>query len=416
VSHLPTVSRLVDGLEVIGYEKGDRIHSEHHATQKGGAMEPRMAIILAWGLVVLPGLAAGEAELASIGKRIFFDRNLSQPAGQACASCHDPTAGFADPNRDLPVSRGVLPERLGSRNAQSVAYAAFSPSLHYDPTPQPGSHEGMYVGGFFWDGRAKRLEDQVKEPFLNPLEMHNPDRAAVMRSVGQAPYAGRLSQACGVASLDRVEEGYDCVAKTLAAYLRSPEVSPFTSKFDAWRAGKASLTEAEARGFALFTDKAKCSNCHAVEGGPDGKVLFTNFGHQNTGIPRKTDLPFYRLPSALNPAGEKFVDLGLGDALRKAGNAEEDAAREDGKFKIPSLRNCAVTPPYMHNGVFKTLREVVVFNNTRDVAQWPPPEVPRNIHRHMHPMPGTFGRLGLTDPEIDALVEFLKTLTDGYRR
>jgi cytochrome c peroxidase len=374
-----------------------------------------LMIILALGLALLPAPVAAGEDLLALGRQIFFDRNLSTPAGQACASCHDPRHAFTDPNHDLAVSRGVLSERLGFRNAQSVAYASYGPVLHYDATPQPGTHEGMYVGGFFWDGRAKRLEDQVKEPFLNPLEMHNPDAAAVVRSVGQAPYAGRLSQACGVASLDRVEDGYDCVAKALAAYLRSPEVSPFTSKFDTWRAGKASLTEAEARGFALFTDKAKCSNCHTVEGGPDGKILFTNFGHQNTGIPRNADLPFYRLQPALNPAGEKFVDLGLGDALRKAGVAEALAAKEDGKFKIPSLRNCAVTPPYMHNGVFKTLREVIVFNNTRDVGNWPAPEVPRNIHRHRHPMPGTFGRLGLTDQEIDVIVEFLGTLTDGYQ-
>ncbi len=375
----------------------------------------RRLIILAFGVFALPGVAVAGEDLAAMGRQIFFDRNLSTPAGQACVSCHDPRHAFTDPNHDFAVSRGVLSDRLGSRNAQSVAYAGFSPVLHYDDTPQPGTHEGMYVGGFFWDGRAKSLEDQVKEPFLNPLEMHNPDREAVMRSVGQAPYAGRLSQACGVASLDRVEEGYDCVAKALAAYLRSPEVSPFTSKFDAWRAGKASLTEAEARGFALFTDKAKCSNCHAVEGGPDGKVLFTNFGHQNTGIPRNSDLPFYRLPLALNPAGEKFVDRGLGDALRKARVAEAVAAKEDGKFKIPSLRNCAVTAPYMHNGVFKTLREVAVFNNTRDVGNWPAPEVPRNIHRHVHPMPGTFGRLGLIDQEVDDIEAFLGTLTDGYK-
>lgn len=378
-------------------------------------MATTIVAIVALGILALPGLARGEEDLVTLGKQIFFDRNLSQPPGQACASCHDPRHGFADPNHDLPVSRGALSDRLGSRSAQSVAYAAYAPVLHYDPTPQPGTHEGMYVGGFFWDGRSKTLEDQVKEPFLNPLEMHNPDRATVMRSVGQAPYAGRLSQACGMASLDRTEEGYDCVAKALAAYLRSPEVSPFTARFDAWRAGKTSLTVAEERGFAIFAGKANCANCHAVAGGPDGKPLFTNFGHQNTGVPRNADLPFYRLPPALNPAGEKFVDLGLGDALRKAGIAEADAAKEDGKVKIPSLRNSAVTAPYMHNGVFKTLREVIVFNNTRDVGNWPAPEVPRNIHRHLHPMPGTFGRLGLTNQEVDDIVEFLKALTDGHQ-
>jgi cytochrome c peroxidase len=214
-------------------------------------------------------------------------------------------------------------------------------------------------------------------------------------------------------------------------------VNPYTSKFDAWQAGKAPFTAAESRGFALFTGKAKCKNCHSADPGPDGKPLFTNFGYQNTGVPRNAGLPFYRLPADLNPDGEKFMDRGLGDVLRKAGVAEADAAREDGKFKIPSLRNVAATPPYMHNGVFTTLRQVVVFNNTRDVAERPAAEVPQNVHRHTsarhgaqhgmqhgagahghRPMAveeGTFGRLGLTDQEVDDVVAFLETLTDGYR-
>jgi cytochrome c peroxidase len=374
-----------------------------------------LLVALTLGIGVMPVLAGGEEELASIGKRIFFDRNLSQPPGQACVSCHDPNAGFADPNRNLPVSRGVLPDRLGSRNAPSVAYTAFGPPLHYDPTPRPGIHEGMYVGGFFWDGRAKTLEDQVREPFLNPLEMHNPNRAAVVQSVRRAAYADHLDQACESGSLDRVEQAYDCVAKALAAYLRSPEVSPFSSKFDNWQSGRAKLTVAEAGGFELFRGKANCLNCHALDGGPQGRPLFTNFGHQNTGLPRNPDLPYYGLPRELNPDGDKYADLGLGAALRKAGMAEAEAAKEDGKFKTPSLRNCVVTSPYMHNGVFRTLRDVVVFDNTRDVANGPAPEVPRNIHRHMHPMPGTFGRLGLTDQEVDDIVAFLGTLTDGFK-
>ena len=389
-------------------------------------MTRSLVLTLALGLTPLPALAAGQNALSAVGKQIFFDRNLSTPVGQACATCHDPNAGFADPNHNLPASRGVLPDRLGSRNAQTVAYAAYSPPLHYDPTIGPEIMEPMYIGGFFWDGRAKSLEDQVKEPFLNTLEMHNSDKAAVVASVRQAPYAAALGRACGAGMLGPMEPAYDCVAKALAAYLRSPVISPFTSKFDYWQAGKAMLTQAENRGFDLFTGKAKCKNCHTVDGGPEGKALFTNFGYHNTGVPRNPDLPYYRLPGALNPDGEKFVDRGLGDVLRKAGVTETDAAKEDGKFKVPSLRNVAVTPPYMHNGVFKTLREVVIFNNTRDVAKWPAPEVSQNVHRHisarhaahghqhMAAEEGTFGRLGLTDQEIDDIVAFLGILTDGY--
>jgi cytochrome c peroxidase len=317
----------------------------------------------------------------------------------------------------------------------TIAYAAYAPALHYDKTMRPGIMEPLYIGGFFWDGRAASLEDQVKQPFVNPLEMHNRGSAEVVASVRKAPYAAVLDKSCGAGSLDQEETAYDCVAKALAAYIRSPEVNPFSSKFDYWQAGTATLTPAEKRGFELFTGKAKCKNCHAVDPVADGKPLFTNFGHQNTGVPRNPNLPYYRMPPDLNPTGTDFVDRGLGDVLRKMGVAEEDAAREDGKFKIPSLRNCALTMPYMHNGVFKTLREVVVFNNTRDVAHWPASEVPQNVHRHIsarhggqgHAAPpateghhhkqveeGTFGRLGLTDHEIDDIVAFLETLSDGY--
>jgi cytochrome c peroxidase len=177
--------------------------------------------------------------------------------------------------------------------------------------------------------------------------------------------------------------------------------------------GLVALTDSEAQGLALFTGKAKCSNCHSLENPdpvafPGLKPLFTNFGHQNTGVPANPENLYYKMPQKFNPDGKNFVDLGLGAVVGDP--------KENGKFKIPSLRNCAVTPPYMHNGYFKTLREVIVFNNTRDVpgSGYPAPEVPENVHRHMPPMPGTFGQLGLTKQEINNIVAFLKTLTDGY--
>ena len=171
----------------------------------------------------------------------------------------------------------------------------------------------------------------------------------------------------------------------------------------------------------LFTNTtmmgAKCANCHSVSSDESqSPSLFTNFGHQNLGVPRNPELPFYYLPPSLNPDGIHYIDRGLGDFLRSVGDPEEQAAKEDGKFKIPSLRNCAITAPYEHNGVFETLKEVVMFNNTRDVpgAGWPPPEVPENVHRHMPPMPRTFGQLGLTDQQVNDIVALLQTLTDGY--
>ena len=132
--------------------------------------------------------------------------------------------------------------------------------------------------------------------------------------------------------------------------------------------------------------KGRCANCHA-----EGAMgLFTNFGHQNLGTPRNPELPYYYLPPLLNPYGVNYIDRGVGEFLRSAEYPENEAAREDRKFKIPSLRNCAVTPPYRHNGYHLTLREVVVFNNTRDLPEtnWPHAEVPETVHRHPMAMPG----------------------------
>jgi cytochrome c peroxidase len=380
------------------------------------------------GVVLAKDPISVEGDIVTLGKAIFFDSSLSQPEGQSCASCHDPAVGFADPQTDLPVSEGAIPRLFGNRNAQSASYAMFSPELHYDPTMRPGIMEGMYVGGLFWDGRADTLEEQAMGPFLNPLEMHNPGAKTVVLAVRQSEYADLFRKIFGEESLDdlntesNINAAYEHVAEAIAAYERSTEVNPFTSKYDYWKKGEAQLTESELRGYMLFTNTsmmgAKCANCHSVS--PDeseSPSLFTNFGYQNVGTPPNPELPYYFLQKPVNPEGINFVDLGLGNYLRSIGVSESKATKEDGKFKIPSLRNCAITAPYEHNGVFKTLKEVVMFNNTRDVpgAGWPAPEVAQNVHRHMPPMPRTFGQLGLTDQQVDDIVVFLNTLTDGYK-
>ena len=304
------------------------------------------------------GLAASEEAVdprkIQLGKNIFFDESLSRPVGQSCSSCHDPAYGFADPNQ-LAVSQGAIQSRVGNRNAQSVAYAMFSPPLYFDPETTPAIPEGQYKGGLFWDGRANTLEEQAKQPFVNPLEMHNPSKKTVVLSVRQSEYARVFKEVFGPSVFDDVDFAYDCVGQALAAYMRSPEVSPFTSKYDYWKKGEVQFTDSELRGYELFQPmgKARCANCHAE--GKEG--LFTNFGHQNLGTPRNPELPYYFLPRPLNPAGTDYIDRGVGDFLRSIGVPEEDAAKEDGKFKIPSLRNCAVTPPYTHNGYHLTLRK-----------------------------------------------------------
>ena len=333
----------------------------------------------------------------TLGKKLFFDKNLSTPTGQACGDCHSPKTGFGNPNTNYPVSQGVYKDRFGNRNDLPAAYAAFSPTFHYD------ANEELYVGGQFWDGRAADLAEQAKGPFLNPLEMANPDAKAVVEKVRKSEYADLFRKVFGIATFDDPNKAFDMIAEAIAAYEKSSELNQFNSKYDLYLAGKVALTEQERRGLELFEDEEKgnCAACHPSQPGADGTPpLFTDFTYDNLGVPQNPENPFYYLPKNLNPNGVYFVDLGLGDVLNKPS--------ENGKFKVPSLRNVAKTAPYLHNGIFKNLRQVVVFYNTRDVGPWPPPEVRMNVNHD------ELGDLGLTEQEIDDIVAFMHTLTDGY--
>lgn len=370
-----------------------------------------LAALLAPLLIPLPAPAADEA--AALGRLLFFDAGLSEPAGQSCASCHAPARAFTDPDTSRPTSKGVDPRRFGNRNSPTAMYMAFSPAFHFD------EKEGHYVGGQFWDGRAATLEEQAKAPFLDPLEMANPDKRAVVQKVRRAAYAGLFEQVYGKGALDDVDRAFERIAAALAAYERGPELRPFSSKYDAWLAGKAKLSKQELRGLKLYEDEKKgnCAACHPSRRGPKGEPpLFTDFTYDNLGVPRHPDNPFYGQDKAHNPDGARFVDRGLGAAVKQPA--------EDGKFKVPTLRNIARTAPYMHNGYFTTLRGVVAFYNDRDARKrcpndlpeaealkrrcWPAAEVAANVNTE------ELGRLGLTGREVDDIVAFLRTLDDGF--
>jgi cytochrome c peroxidase len=356
-----------------------------------------------------------------LGKQLFFDPSLSQPDGQSCATCHDPEAGFTDPDKSIPISKGVFPDRFGSRNSPTAAYMAFSPVFHYDPK------EELYVGGQFWDGRAATLAEQAKQPFLNKVEMANPDKATVIRDVRNATYAELFRRVYGPDSLKDVEQAYDHVAEAIAAFESTRQFNAFTSKYDYYLAGKVKLTKQEQRGLKLYEaeDKGNCAACHPLwpdenDGTPP---LFTDFTYDNLGVPRTPHNPFYSLPGEFNPDGKKFVDIGL--AANLTVKADGRAQQEIGKVKVPTLRNIALTAPYMHNGYFNDLRNVVDFYNTRDskpvcpnpltaeadaIKQscWPIAEVKENVNKD------ELGNLKLTEQEVDDIVTFMRTLTDGY--
>ena len=338
---------------------------------------------------------ASFTDLQWLGKQLFFDRNLSRPPGQACAGCHDPAAGWADPDKGSPTSKGNTPGLVGDRNSPSAAYASFSPDFHYDAT------RATYVGGQYWDGRAKNLADQAKGPILNPLEMNEANKQSVIDAVKAAPYAGLFKKVWGANVFEDAETAYDHLGASIAEYEKTSEVNSFSSKYDDVLRGAAILTDGEKRGLELFNGNARCSKCHtSAADRATGKVLFTDFSYDNVGVPKNPESKFYTLAAKYNPAGKTFVDLGLGGQLKKPS--------ENGKFKVPSLRNIALTAPYTHNGYLMTIKDVVRFYNTRDVASagWLAPEVAENVNQR------EMGNLKLTESEIEDIVAFLNTLTD----
>ena len=353
--------------------------------------------------------------MEKLGKSLFTDKNLSFNGTQSCKSCHHPTAGFADPsNLRNPyknvVSIGADGVSLGGRNAPTAAYSGYSPILQQD-------EDGTWFGGMFWDGRATgwTLGDPIAEqalgPFLNPVEMAMPSKAAVVAVVQASDYAWMFLVVFGPDAFADVAQAYNNIGHAIAAYERSAELEKFSSKFDKfWIACNAVgidvstinatnvgnvpqgiLTPQEMNGLVLFNTKAKCAACHLTEKAPNAPFpLFTDFTYDNLGIPVNPKL-------AGNP-----TDYGLGGFLG-------DPA-ENGKFKVSTLRNLERTPPYGHNGYFPTLKEIVNFYNTRDVGNWPPPEVPENVNTD------ELGNLGLTGQEEDDIVAFLLTLTDKLKR
>jgi len=421
-------------------------------------MRPRLLPVL---LLVAGGLFFGFAHAADLtikeqlGKSIFFDENLSINGNQSCATCHGPIAGWTGPdsaiNEHGAVYEGSIPGRFGDRKPPSSAYATQSPVLHY--VMKAG--EALFIGGNFWDGRAtgeklgNPAADQAQGPFLNPAEQALPDAACVVHGVCTGGYSTQFravwgSDACNISwpidtallcaseggtvplsALDRarVNQNYDAIALSIAAYEASPESNAFTSKFDYSRKGMAKLTAAEQKGFSLFMGKGKCAACHVLTPAKGGGSLFTDFTYDNLGLPSNPENPVY----SYNPA---FVDKGLGGFLESRTDYAPFAVANMGKHKVPTTRNvgkglaAGITKAFGHNGYFKSLEGIVHFYNTRDVKQtcpgayteaqalaancWPVAEVSENVNT------SELGSLNLTVEEEAAIVAFLKTLTDGY--
>jgi cytochrome c peroxidase len=451
---------------------------------------------------------AGTEAIETLGELMLYDKNISPNRNLACASCHMPYAGLSGPipsvNLTMIAYPGTAHFRAGKRTAQRHPYAPFFPPLQYN------QEQGLFFGGNFWDSRATgyklRVPDaeQAQGPPVDTQEMGLPDAACVAFRLSTAAYRPLFEEVWGVGSFainfpretekicatpggaavfkgsatplplspqdrTRANAVYDQWARSIDAFEQSVQVSAFSSKFDAFLAGKYKLTADEMAGYNLFNSKGNCNSCHFDGRGTTLKAdqtdssataqvnsLFTCFGSANEGLPLNPRVAFYyeTKPDSYgfiaNPYGFGYRDLGLGTFLRSGfasgpspnGSWRQYAPTVDGQMQVSILRDVALTPPqcptteapgpyfqkeFFHNGYLKSLKQVVHFYNTRDkyaypvtsghcpagttekVDCWPMPEVANNIDM-------TSGNLGLTDKEEEQIVVFLQTLSDGFTR
>jgi cytochrome c peroxidase len=385
------------------------------------------------------------ADIVLLGERLFEDENLSLHGNQSCRTCHEPSEGFAGALSTVPTLgsaiQGSVTGLFGARKPPTAAYAT--------PTPNFRANGGG-SGGLFWDGRAtgeklgSPAADQALGPFLNPVEQALPDAACVVLRVRQSSYVSVYRDAWGThidditfpanvetvcatavatagefvslssAHRELVTTVYGNIARSIAQF--EATFNKFSSRADA-----GTLTAQEREGLKLFGGKGKCQQCHTNKG---AGALFTDFGFHNLGVPRNPDnVQFNYVTGAYDP--------GLGGFT---GNASQL-----GKFRTPTTRNVALgaSRTYMHNGVLKNLKQVVDFYNTRDVLRrctpaeiatldpaqygsydpdgpgpltaagcWPPPEFAQNLDTKQ------MGSLGLTEAQVDAIVAYMRAMTD----
>ncbi|NUW28576.1 cytochrome-c peroxidase [Aliarcobacter butzleri] len=352
--------------------------------------------------LIFSALMAEDMKKEDLGRILFFDVNLSKNRTQSCATCHNPDAGFVD-DRDNGVKKmaslGDDGKSLGDRQAPIASYAKFSPTFHFDEKAK------KYVGGQFWDGREATLEGQAGGPPLNPVEMGMSDKKAVVdRLKENSLYVDSFKKIFGADIFKNDDKAYEAMTIAIASFERTDEFSPFDSKYDRYLKGEYDLTPLEDLGKSIFfsNNNNSCANCHVLKGEDKEGETFTNYQYHNIGTPTNNEL------RAKN--GVKAIDEGL------LANSNVSDVAQKGKHKVPTLRNVAVTAPYMHNGVFKDLKTVVEFydkynNKDRNIdpetnKPWDEPEVKDNISLQ------ELKANKLTDRKVEALVAFMKLLTD----
>jgi len=358
--------------------------------------------------------APSAAALVELGRKIFTDKTLSDPPGTSCASCHDPATAYSSQNGSRRgVPRGSRANHFARRTSPSLLYLRYVPSFRYqqegdDPQVQP-------FGGLFWDGRVDTVRDLGRQPLLNPDEMNNRDGRRIAAEIRNGDYAPAFARAFGPA-LDDPEATLVAVGRALEAFLTADDMAPFSSKYDDVLRERAIFTPQEKEGLRLFKDPAKggCLGCHLFNDAVRDPVssMFTDYGYDAVAVPRN---------DKVRPSGKP--DLGLCERTDQA--VPSNDAGSCLYFRTPSLRNVAVRASYMHNGGFTSLREVVVFYATRatDPKRWYKSgvafdSVPAKYRGRINVTSPPYNRRvgeapALDDREIDAIVAFLRTLTDA---
>ena len=293
-------------------------------------------------------------EGVALGRKLFYDKRLSANNTLSCAGCHHQENAFSDPRRFSVGVDGIEGNRQ-SMSLVNIGYARF----------------------YFWDGRSATLEDQILEPVPNPIEMHQEWKDAVFKLQLDEQYPSEFEVAFGSRTIDSV-----LVSKAIAQFLRT--IISSNSKFDRYRRGEVQLTSEEFRGLNLFLTEGGDPN--EVQGGQNGADCFHCHG---IGGLQFSD---YRLHN--NGLDSVFTDLGAGGVTGQP--------KDMGRFKTPTLRNLSFTAPYMHDGRFQTLEEVIEHYNSGGHAS-----------STVDPfMKYTSGGLKLPEEDKQSLIAFLKTLDD----
>lgn len=376
----------------------------------------REILVMSVVAVLMSGCGGDEKSIKfdskeKLGKSLFFDANLSLTRSTSCSTCHDPKHAFIDvrflkEDDDNPVfgalSVGDDGVSLGGRNSPTVSYASFIPAFHYD------EKKGRWIGGQFHDGRAATLKEQAMGPPLDGAEMMMPDKASVIDRIKENPkYIEAFEALFGKSIFDDINASYEAMGEVIEEFEKTDEFAPFDSKYDRYLEDEYNLTIDEELGMALFFSEknTNCSTCHQLKTIPSSRgELFTNFEYHNIGVPKNLQ--------ALNARdlNSSHVDHGL------LSQTDINDTSLDGAMRVPTLRNVAVTAPYMSNGVFKNLRTVLEFYdhlgdgdrplNPETSMPWGKPDVNETINREDLEM----GEL--TDRKLEAIEAFLRILTD----